>query len=168
MRLRLWQSLLLLLVSFQGGLVADDVRAPVLVNGYLASLYHLIHPADRVLAVVDLLFPFDHLLLHLLDLGVLLLDLGGQLLIVEPDGLLLVELLGLVDMRTAPLGSRLEQVDSPPVCSYKIELVRKENNSVHLLEIIVEASNAFAIAGSSSIIRSFLEATLSLRSRIFS
>ena len=159
---------MLLLVSFQGRLVADDVGAPVLVDGNLAGLYHLIHPADRVLAVVDLLFPFDHLLLHLLNLGVLLLHLGGQLLIVEPDGLLLVKFLGLVDIRPAPLGSRLEQVDSPPVCSYKIELVRKENNSLYLLEIIVEASNAFMIAGSSSIIRSFLEATLSLRSRIFS
>ena len=99
---------MLLLVSFQGRLVADDVGAPVLVDGNLAGLYHLIHPADRVLAVVDLLFPFDHLLLHLLDLGVLLLNLGGQLLIVEPDGLLLVKFLGLVDIRPAPLGSRLE------------------------------------------------------------
>ena len=108
MRLRLGQSLLLLLVSLQGRLVADDVGAPVLVDGYLAGLYHLINPADCVLAVVDLLFPFDHLLLHLLDLGVLLLDLGGQLFIVKPDGLLLVELFRLVDIRAAPLGSRLE------------------------------------------------------------
>ena len=54
------------------------------------------------------------------------------------------------------------------VSSYEIEQVRKESKSVYLLLIIVEASNALAIAGSSSIIRSCFEATLSLRSRIFS
>ena len=158
---------MLLLFSFQGRLVADDVGAPVLVNGYLACLYHLIHPADRVLAVVDLLFSFDHLLLHLLNLGVLLLHLGGQLLSLVLEDLLLAELLGLLDLRPATLRPRLQQMYGSSVSSYGIELDKKKSYSKHLLEIIVEAWNAFAISGSSSIIRSFLEATLSLRSRIF-
>ena len=107
-------------------------------------------------------------MLQLLDLDVLLLDFRGQLLTVEISGLLLAQVLGLVDLRPAALGARLEQVDGTPVRSYNIELVRKESNSVYLLLIMVEASNALAIAGSSSIIKSCFEATLSLRSRIFS
>ena len=90
------------------------------------------------------------------------------MLTVKISGLLLVEVLGLVDLRSAALRARLEQVDGTPVRSYNIELVRKASNSVYLLLIMVEASNALAIAGSSSIIRSCFEATLSLRSRIFS
>ena len=57
---------------------------------------------------------------HLFDLGVLLLNLGGQLLSLVLEDLLLAELLGLLNLRPAPLGARLEQVDGPPVCSYKI------------------------------------------------
>ena len=107
-------------------------------------------------------------MLQLLDLDVLLLDFRGKLLSVEISGLLSVEILGLVNLRPAALRARLEQMDGTPVRSYNRELVRKESNSVYLLLIMVEASNALAIAGSSSIIRSCLEATLSLRSRIFS
>ena len=108
------------------------------------------------------------MLLQLLDLDVLLLDFRGQLFSVKISSLRLAKVLRLVDLRPAALGPRLEQMDGTAVRSYNIELVRKERNSVYLLLIMVEASNALAIAGSSSIIRSCLEATLSLRSRIFS
>ena len=108
------------------------------------------------------------MLLQLLDLDVLLLDFRGQLFSFKISSLRLAKVLGLVDLRPAALGPRLEQVDGSPVRSYNIELVKKERNSVYLLLIMVDASNALAIAGSSSIIRSCFEATLSLRSRIFS
>ena len=68
--------------------VSDDVGTPVLVDFYLAGFYHLFYPADRVLPLIDLHFPYADLLLHLLDLGVLLLDFGGQLLTVKRGGLL--------------------------------------------------------------------------------
>ena len=160
--------LFLLFYFFPIFLVSDDVGAAALVEGYLAFYYHLLYPCDRLLSVIELLSICVELLLQLLDLDVLLLDFGGKLLIVEIHGLLSAEILGLFDLRPTALGPRLEQVYGTAVRSYNIELVRKERNSVYLLLIMVDASNALAIAGSSSIIRSCLEATLSLRSRIFS
>ena len=50
-------SLLLCILLHYLLLVADDVGAALLVDGYLTSNYHLIHPVDRVLSVTDLLFP---------------------------------------------------------------------------------------------------------------
>ena len=79
------------------------------------------------------------MILQLLDLDVLLLDFGGKLLIVEIHGLLSAEIFGLFDLRPTALGPRLEQVYGSPVSGYNIELIRKENNSVYLLLIMVEA-----------------------------
>ena len=160
--------LFLLFYFFPIFLVSDDVGAAALVEGYLAFYYHLLYPCDRLLSVIELLSICVELLLQLLDLDVLLLDFRGQLFSFKISSLRLAKVLGLVDLRPAALGPRLEQMDGTAVRSYNIELIRKEKNSVCLLLIIVEASNALAIAGSSSIIRSCLEATLSLRSRIFS
>ena len=70
-------SLLLCILLHYLLLFADDVGAALLVEGYLTSLYHLIHPVDRELSVADLLFPWVELFLQLLDLDVLLLDFRG-------------------------------------------------------------------------------------------
>ena len=85
---QLARSLLLVSILLDLCQVADNVGAPVLVNFYLAGFYHLVYPADRVLPLIDLHFPCADLLLHLLNLGVLLLDFGGQLLAVKRGGLL--------------------------------------------------------------------------------
>ena len=50
-------SLLLCILLHYLLLSADDVGAALLVDGYLTSNYHLIHPVDRVLSVIELLFP---------------------------------------------------------------------------------------------------------------
>ena len=116
---QLARSLLLLFFLLDVSQVLDDVGAAVLVDGYQAACLHLLHPADRVLSVGDLLFPSVELLLQLLDLAVLLLDFGGQTFAVERSGLLKAKLLFLVDLRPAALGAGLEQVDGAPVGSYK-------------------------------------------------
>ena len=48
---------MLLVVCLHVFQVADDVGAAAIVDFYLTNLYHLIHPVDRVLSVIDLLFP---------------------------------------------------------------------------------------------------------------
>ena len=81
------RSLLLPLVLPDLVQVADDIGTAILVDLYLTGCFHLLHPADSVLSVGDLLFPSAELLLQLLYLVVLLLDFGGQTLAVEPSGL---------------------------------------------------------------------------------
>ena len=148
--------------------VSYDVRATVLVDSYITFFHHIIHTVDCELSKLNLLFTCVHLLLQFLDLVVLLLQFAAQTLPVILSSSFLVELRGCLDLSPASLGARLKQMYGSTVSSYEIEQVRKESKSVYLLLIIVEASNALAIAGSSSIIRSCFEATLSLRSRIFS
>ena len=82
------RSLLPLAILLDVSQVSDDVGAAVFVDDYQASCLHLLHPADCVLSVCDLLLPSVELLLQLLDLAVLLLDFGGQTLAVERGGLL--------------------------------------------------------------------------------
>ena len=60
---QLARSLLLLFFLLDVCQVLDDIWAAVLVDGYQAACLHLLHPADRVLSVGDLLLPSNELLL---------------------------------------------------------------------------------------------------------
>ena len=117
----------------------DDVGATVLVNGDLATRLHLFHPVDCHLSLDDLFLPSHYLLLKLLNFDMLLFDFRAQTFPVKAGSSLYVELLGRVDLSSASLRARLEEVYGPTVCSYIIKRVRKERNYVYLLLIMVEA-----------------------------
>ena len=164
----MWLSELSLVVIVQIGLVADDIGTTILVNGDPVGWHLLFHPVNRELPLGNCFLPRGQFTLQLLNFITLNFDLRIKTFSVESSSGLFAKLLVHFNLCSTSLWTRLEDVYSSTIVSYKIDLVCDFISSWYLLLIIVDASKALAIAGSRSIIRSWLAATLSLRSRIFS